>query len=438
MKKYTLFISDKNLILSEREDGLVTTYFNGMAAKKLDKVIKKEYDDGKAKEEKRKLEDGNEVIVITSGNGVELVLENAKESLRLAKKLNRQREVRVQKAILIGAAGIVVGSAILTGFLKKKGKEPVLSEGVTVMTEAPERQPTAAEIIQIEKERAERQALEAKLREIDKKLSDDMWRQAKIDSMPKEENESFEVKLSKYVDILPVGDTKDVTIEIDGIPNNYDEELDRKVERYSDIIKDVAERVGLPEGVIKDPIKQESSGGDGNNIMQIEKGAWLDQEISCYDYKEQRFTSYVLTEHPENHQRIKNIITPEMLNDPFININFGANTLKWCIVNSRNNLPVGITLYNGGWHEVMEKTIPNTAKALGITPNEVLDNESDLTFLNYIDYPAGWGDKEYFQHVMGKATNENTVNYDGYVYINRNGEKCTKNYEINLTRLKKY
>ena len=423
MIKCELSVVGKDIILSEHRENLTVTYFDDGAIERGNLVLKN-----------AKVKDGK---CISDINGKKVEIIDYFEFRRILRKVTREREVRKQKRVLVGSAAVVVLGTVLIGTLGHKDKTKLDNE-TRIEMENPAEQVSEEEALKAIEAYKERQALEAKVREIDKKLSDDMWRQAKIDSMPKEEDKAFEVRLSDTIDILPVGDTKNVIIEIDGVPNNYDEVLDIKVDRYANIIKDAAERVGLPEGIIKDPIKHESSGGDDSNIMQVEVNAWLDQEISCYDYKEQRFTSYVLTEHPENHQRIKNIITPEMLNDPRININFGANALKWCIVNSRNNLPVGVTLYNGGWYQVMEKTIPNTAKALGITTNEVLDNESDLTFLNYIDYPEGWGDEEYFLHVMGKATDGDTFDYSGYTYIDRSGNKCTKNYHINLNKVKQY
>ena len=191
--------------------------------------------------------------------------------------------------------------------------------------------------------------------------------------------------------------------------------LDFNNERYSitgeytyNLYYDMAEpritKWGIPANLGVAMMTQETAGQD-KNLMQIQFDVWKEKPdkplpiITVYNYNTNQYEKFLLTDHPENHVG-KDItcITRQDLENPKTNISVAMILLRQSIAYMNGHIAAGIQCYNFGSGN-MDDVLKATSEATGLTRDEILSDQQNLSFMNYT-YVVDEGDPEYLNHVL--------------------------------------
>lgn len=203
----------------------------------------------------------------------------------------------------------------------------------------------------------------------------------------------------------------------------YDTEIDEvKAEHaynnYYEIVENYATKWGISPNLAMSMLTQES-GGYSVNLMQIQFDSWIDMPLTTYNFNDNRYDTIVLTDHPEDYKGKGYIcITRTDLNNPKTNISVGCIILKKSCEYMNYHISAGIQCYNFGTGN-MEKVLNATAKAEGLSRDELLADQTNLDFTNYTNI-IDVGDPSYLQNVIRYI--QNPENGFSIKYIDEFGE----------------
>ncbi len=186
---------------------------------------------------------------------------------------------------------------------------------------------------------------------------------------------------------------------------------------YYDSVKQYPEKWGLPPNLIMGMFTQESA-GNYTNLMQVKFDAWKEQIITVYNFDENKYQKFVLTDHPENYGSDVICITRQDMENPGTNISVACILLRQSLSYMNYHIGAGIQCYNFG-NGNMKKVLNYTAELTGISKEDILSDQNNLDFMNYTDI-IKVGDPDYLKHVMRYVENlEDGLNIR---YINDSGE----------------
>lgn len=239
-----------------------------------------------------------------------------------------------------------------------------------------------------------------------------------------EENEEVLEETNEYEEMMEELDNTNV------VRLAFDTEIDQEkalnvYENYIDVINERAPRWGVSPTLGRAMTTQES-GGYSTNLMQIQFKAWADEPITLYNYEKGQYETILLTNHPENYVREPNTqyITEKDLENPKTNISIGCILLQYSFEKMQHNIAAAIQCYNFGTKN-MNIVLDATAYATGLSVDEILSDQNNLTWLEYRNVIPGkdgeYGDREYLEHVF-RFIPEDKLD-DIYInYIDENGE----------------
>ena len=162
--------------------------------------------------------------------------------------------------------------------------------------------------------------------------------------------------------------------------------------RYEDLFERYANMYGVDKNLLIAIASQESAGdhvshlegGPAVGIMQIEKAPNLNTTIEVYNF--------------ELGHKEKIEITLDKLQDLEQNIKIGAALLRYNIVYSNYNIPIGLQTYNMGFGN-MGKVIDACAEGKNIDNDELRNSQTNNAWLEYRNVVSS-GDPQYLEHVF--------------------------------------
>lgn len=178
-------------------------------------------------------------------------------------------------------------------------------------------------------------------------------------------------------------------------------DLEKKNYAYDNfypIVEEEATRYGISPNLPMAMLTQES-GGMEDNLMQIEFDQWLDMKLDIYNFAENKYDHFVLTDNPEAYQGTKyTTISRQDILDPKINIRTGCWLLRKSAEMVNYHILAGVQCYNLGAGN-METVLAETARNTGQDVKDILSDQTNTTFVEYTHIP-GVGDKDYLSHVF--------------------------------------
>lgn len=188
------------------------------------------------------------------------------------------------------------------------------------------------------------------------------------------------------------------------VTNNIDKQQYAK-EQYGDIVNKYAQKWGVDPRLVMAILTQESAGRD-KNLMQIEFKAWEGTLIHAYNFIDQKYENFLLSDDPKLYSNSeRTIITSKDLENSITNISIGTCLFYKASQECNNNLVNALLLYNQG-HGNMNKIYREAEENSGYTKEDFLNDPNNLEFLNYT-YASGQGDPLYPYNVMQYITNPN-------------------------------
>lgn len=189
------------------------------------------------------------------------------------------------------------------------------------------------------------------------------------------------------------------------------------VENFSEIVDKYSNKWGLDSNLVLATLTQES-GGKYKNLMQIQFSSWEDMPLTVYNYEKNRYDTIVLTNDSSKYKD-KNItcISKKRLSNPKTNISVGCIILRYSLEKLNNHVGAAVQCYNFGYTNTMN-VLKHTAKKKNIKVSDILDDQSNLDFVDYTDIIDA-GDRNYLKHVFQYLSNDSdSVNIK---YIDENG-----------------
>lgn len=221
------------------------------------------------------------------------------------------------------------------------------------------------------------------------------------------EPQTFEIKPVNYVDF-----------------DGYTKETSLAYDLYFDIVNEEAERWGVDPHLVMAMLIQESH-GNGNNIMQIAYSAWVGGRIKMYDFTDNKYVDIVFSNNKSKENETIICISAEDFRDPQMNIRMACAILRHSIDRMDNHIIAGLQNYNFGDGN-MDSVINHATNDLGISKNELLAEQNNLNFANYVNYASG-GDKHYINNVLKYIKDVDSLYYKD---INEYGNIVEYRYDI--------
>lgn len=200
------------------------------------------------------------------------------------------------------------------------------------------------------------------------------------------------------------------------------------ISNYYNDTEERASRWGVSTNLALSFISQES-GGYVENLMQVQWGSWADVPITVFNFEKNEYEKIILTTHPEDFQNqgITQFISKEDLKNPKTNISIGCIIIRYCFDQMNHNMTAAIQAYNFGVNN-MNKVLDAAAADMGCTREDLLNNQSDTSFLNY-RYIIDVGDPKYVENTLRFLQDPNEA--ISIRYIDENGEQQEKSVFIN-------
>lgn len=183
--------------------------------------------------------------------------------------------------------------------------------------------------------------------------------------------------------------------------NRVNNECYQNAMRYEDLFEKYANMYGVDKNLLIAIASQESSGDHYNHleggpaigIMQIEKSANLNQTIEVYNFDLGRKESVE--------------ITLDKLQDIEQNIKIGAMLLRYSIVYSDYNIPIGIQNYNFGFGN-MGKVLQACSINENVSEDSLRNSQTNNSWLEYRNTVSA-GDPQYIEHIFSYIPNNSKI-----------------------------
>lgn len=218
--------------------------------------------------------------------------------------------------------------------------------------------------------------------------------------------------------------------KIDEIPELFKEFEDPSVVQaylnYHEMVEQAANKWGVPKEILMAMLIQESHGLE-ENLMQISYSSWDNQVMTAYDYEENEYVDFILSNDKDNYCDIM-CITKDDMKDPMTNITVGALLLKQSIECMDNHILAGVQCYNLGAGN-MNKVLKITAEMTNTSKQEILENQQNIDFMQYTNYVNG-GDPNYVYNILKFVPEETfsapSIDEFGNININTYVKENTK------------
>lgn len=170
---------------------------------------------------------------------------------------------------------------------------------------------------------------------------------------------------------------------------------------YSDIFQKYGEMYGIDSNLLMAIASQESGGKHDEflynypavGIMQIERSAFLNKEITAYNHLEQKQETFLITE--------------EALTNLDTNIKIGTMLLQIALEANDYNIPLGIQTYNFGT-SYMNQALKMCEAISGIPVEEMKQNMQETEWRYYREF-LNIGDSNYVEHVLSFLPNDEKI-----------------------------
>ena len=368
MRSYAVALDENHLVIDEYKNDVVIEYYDKDAMKLLNRLLKKDFVNNKKFATKKDV-----TTLHDKKSGITMEISDIEDVMRYIAKYEKreERKKEIKKRVAIGVAATVVVSTLTIGILNK---------------------------MESNAEKKEKETLPIDIHEIPIVVSTD--KEVTEEALEKELEETIN-------NTLAISDTQKVetgnVVYVEAYAN-YDEALETNVLRYEDTINEVCEKWGVDPNLMKDIIKQESSGGEHINKTQVVFDQWDEEIFSCYNFKTNRYESFILTAYPENYPDVDHVITRESFKVPYTNISVGTAALAFVYNHSDYNLSRTVQAYNFGM-TATEQVYEAASKDLGIPLNEMLKDETNMDFMHYTDIKPDWyGDHQYANKIFSFST----------------------------------
>lgn len=211
----------------------------------------------------------------------------------------------------------------------------------------------------------------------------------------KESNEGIDVVKQKE----NKEDTKTIKQKDINIPEIYLEYEDRSnAEKayvteayYGEVLNKYAKMYGIDYNIVRAIATQERGihsnymdEGGATGLMQIQNEVWLNNEVTAYNY---------LTNEKETV-----FVEQSKISDVFSNIKIGCMIFQNCMNYMNNNVLAAIQCYNMGYGS-MNYILDVYSKETGNTKDEILKNQEDIGWLKFRDV-VKIGDQNYLENVL--------------------------------------
>lgn len=168
--------------------------------------------------------------------------------------------------------------------------------------------------------------------------------------------------------------------------------------KYHDLVEKFSNKWGISFNLIMAMLTQES-GGFKTNLMQIQFDDWKEREIKVYNFEDERYEYFVLTNNPEDWAG-KNVtcITEKDLENPYTNISIACVLLRKSAEYMNYHVLAAVQCYNLGKGN-MDKILELVSAETGLTRDELLADQENITFYQYT-YTVNKGDPDYLCNVF--------------------------------------
>ena len=212
--------------------------------------------------------------------------------------------------------------------------------------------------------------------------------------------EEEKTEVEKLVSSAYIVDDEEEPVYIDTTAN-YDYDLEKNVSDIDYMIVPLANTFGTDPNIMRDIVKQESSGGTLDNYTQVEFDTWLNQKVKVYNYDKNCYETFVLTDNPENFSNVDHVITREMFDEPYTNLMVGTAYFSFVYEQCNHNLSRAIQAYNFGIRG-SEQVCEEASLKLDIPMDKLLNDSHLLDEIMAHTYIKGekYGDHEYAYKVI--------------------------------------
>lgn len=143
---------------------------------------------------------------------------------------------------------------------------------------------------------------------------------------------------------------------------------------------------------------QESAGNE-ENLMQIVWDKWAEDPIRAYNFRDNTYETFLLTNNPTEEQKANyTCITQNDLKNPKTNMSIGCVLLRKSAEYMDYHIMAALQCYNLGPGN-MDKIFDKIKEETGQTKEEILSDQTNITFYNYT-YVPGEGDPNYLSNVF--------------------------------------
>ncbi len=185
---------------------------------------------------------------------------------------------------------------------------------------------------------------------------------------------------------------------IDFKPTSDLEKKNYAYDNFHTIVEEEATKYGISPNLPMAMLTQES-GGKEENLMQIEFDQWKDMKLDIYNFANNSYDHFVLTDNPEAYANTYyTTVSRSDLLDPRINIIMGCAITRKSAEMVNYHILAGVQCYNLGIGN-METVLAETARNTGQDVRDILSDQTNTTFVEYTHIP-GVGDKDYLSHVF--------------------------------------
>lgn len=273
------------------------------------------------------------------------------------------------------------------------------------------------------------------LETLDKYFKNDIENIYKNFNTINEENiiiQKININMNKYDYEFDIENTHEYIINIDCKEKGYSDDVKFVYDEYGEYIEDVSAIIGCSPNLLTAMLTHESHGLVKDNLMQIIFKCHLDKVRTIYNYKEDKYIKYVLTDTPQKYDDDIIVFTRNSIKDPYTNILCGGFILSTCHNEYGRNIFAAVNAYNKGTGS--QNSILNKAE---ISKEDIKNNPSIVNAWMPYDDNLGpnKGDPKYVENVtqyIYESAEDGvymfTIDKDGYItediiYINKTSNK---------------